>query len=376
MENDLSRVLLFKMPAGGRNYAQKLLDILCYPSNALVKLTTYAEPWVDRAIFDNPKQLDGRKALLVCADAEQNEQGEFVLKKLYPLRELTIRVKDPAHEGRFLSLWVETGGYVGPCDYDAYTHTLKNDLQKLPPQKGSYIQYDSLRSLEIVPTDDNVKTVSTWQSLVRQLSLMKVYGNAAFYTIEGIRRGKEPVRIEDNTYALVEEVPYELHVTTLLPNYGTSGGRDTFEIALESPSVLISRNRLEFLGKQQTETTTLMARPSLGVIDPFLRIESSGGPSQTTTAPPGLVPRLELKLKLLKPSFLRRIFHFITHIVAPAAPFVLIYAIVEWYQEAEKYRLAGAPASSPMLLIYPAISSLMLLAIPIIIAYSVSRKGT
>jgi hypothetical protein len=375
MQNDDSRILLFKMPAGGRNFAQKLLDILCYPSNALVKLTTYAEPWVNHGIFDNPKQLDGREALLVCVDAEQIEK-KFVLKGLYPLREIKIRVKDPVHEGKFLSLWVEMGGYVRPCDYNKYTDELKRDLQKLPPQEGSFIQYDRLRSLEIVPANDATGTVSTWQSLARQLSLMDIYRNAAFYTIEEIRRNKELVRIEGNTYALVEGRQYELRLTTLLPNYGTSGGRDSFEIALDSPSLLMSKDRIEFFGKQQTETTLLAAKSSEGVIDPSLRIEDAGGSSQTITAPPGLVPRLEIKLKLLKPSFLRRVFHFLTHIVAPAAPFVLAYGIAEWYQEVEKYRLAGASVSSPMLFVFPAISSLMLLAIPIIIAYSVSRKST
>jgi hypothetical protein len=375
MQNDDSRILLFKMPAGGRNFAQKLLDILCYPSNALVKLTTYAEPWVNHGIFDNPKQLDGREALLVCVDAEQIEK-KFVLKGLYPLREIKIRVKDPVHEGKFLSLWVEMGGYVRPCDYNKYTDELKRDLQKLPPQEGSFIQYDRLRSLEIVPANDATGTVSTWQSLARQLSLVDIYRNAAFYTIEEIRRNKELVRIEGNTYALVEGRQYELRLTTLLPNYGTSGGRDSFEIALDSPSLLMSKDRIEFFGKQQTETTLLAAKSSEGVIDPSLRIEDAGGSSQTITAPPGLVPRLEIKLKLLKPSFLRRVFHFLTHIVAPAAPFVLAYGIAEWYQEVEKYRLAGASVSSPMLFVFPAISSLMLLAIPIIIAYSVSRKST
>jgi len=375
MQNDDSRILLFKMPAGGRNFAQKLLDILCYPSNALVKLTTYAEPWVNHGIFDNPKQLDGREALLVCVDAEQIEK-KFVLKGLYPLREIKIRVKDPVHEGKFLSLWVEMGGYVRPCDYNKYTDELKRDLQKLPPQEGSFIQYDRLRSLEIVPANDATGTVSTWQSLARQLSLMDIYRNAAFYTIEEIRRNKELVRIEGNTYALVEGRQYELRLTTLLPNYGTSDGRDSFEIALDSPSLLMSKDRIEFFGKQQTETTLLAAKSSEGVIDPSLRIEDAGGSSQTITAPPGLVPRLEIKLKLLKPSFLRRVFHFLTHIVVPAAPFVLAYGIAEWYQEVEKYRLAGASVSSPMLFVFPAISSLMLLAIPIIIAYSVSRKST
>jgi cytochrome c biogenesis protein CcdA len=138
----------------------------------------------------------------------------------------------------------------------------------------------------------------------------------------------------------------------------------------------MSKDRIEFFGKQQTETTLLAAKSSEGVIDSSLRIEDAGGSSQTITAPPGLVPRLEIKLKLLKPSFLRRVFHFLTHIVAPAAPFVLAYGIAEWYQEVEKYRLAGASVSSPMLFVFPAISSLMLLAIPIIIAYSVSRKST
>ncbi len=140
-------VLLFKSPAG--IYGKALLAILGLPNSTRYSVTTYEEKWVPSDIFKQPKALEGKKSILVCADIGDRNDKPQALNAVYPVREL--KIVRSGHLGKALELIVETGGYIECRDYAAYLTELKKSASTLPPEEHGYIAIDHMRNLTLVP---------------------------------------------------------------------------------------------------------------------------------------------------------------------------------------------------------------------------------
>ena len=287
------RVILFKNPSGGPQYAQALLNVFCAPTNTTVKLTTYSSLWIPQAVFDNPRTLDNRRAIFVCADAERDSSGAWWLKKFYPVREVII--KSPKIEGKFLTLYVQVLGFVRCNNYDEYTREIKQALSTqglpLPPMEHSYISFDQIRGFDIVSGDDENGAQAQWQSIAETLAKLKVFDKSAFYNVSSIDEAsskdevtkhrrlrnvqkmitmhkdaeKIPLKVasegERFAYQLNENKKYEITVTHLLPfhNQDSKIGRLDLEIVMPK---LIERDNdeaIDISGRQGSQIIPITA---------------------------------------------------------------------------------------------------------------------
>jgi hypothetical protein len=124
------------MPAGRPGYAGKLLEIFSAPFNHIIMLTTYRREWLPDEIFEKCQELVGRKAWLVCVDAEKDEKNQFKVRWIIPIRE--VEITDADNEIDVLNIWVKTKGYI---DFDEkYLNSFKKNLKLISANPIYHLQ--------------------------------------------------------------------------------------------------------------------------------------------------------------------------------------------------------------------------------------------
>jgi len=262
------RILLFKNPTGGPQYAQALLSVFCAPMKAIVRLTTYRRLWVSEDIFQSPKALENRKALMICVDAERDKANKWWVKNFYPIREVTI--KKAEIEGDYLALWVEVQGYIKCKDYEIYSEELKRSLQTYPPDEKSYIAFDTLRDLDVVDMNDHAAMLAVWQNLVEMLAGLKAFDKAAFYTLTGVKRKKDQRNVDFEKTGILEPAfafrfvgneEYVITIQHLLPFHDKREKLGRLEIALRMPEGLKSdKDLIEVFGRHGSHDMVIKSK--------------------------------------------------------------------------------------------------------------------
>ena len=372
--SEKDRVLLFKNPAGGGQYAQALLTIFCSPPGVIVKLTTYRRVWVHEDVFTNAKSLENRKALMICVDAEKDKSNRWWVKNFYPIRE--VNIKKCEIEGDYLALWVEPQGYIVCNDYDKYTAELQKSLPRYPPDEKSYIAFDEIRNLALVSPEDQDKSLLAWQSLVEILARLKAFEKAAFYTLTGItrRKDKKTMNLEktgvsdpEKAYNIIQDTDYTLLFSHLLPLHDQREKLGRFEVVLYLPSwVQSDRASLEIFGRQSSHSVTITfrnnARSKYATI-----VASPKDPSFK------IAPILSIPIKFGPRPFSRRARRSLISIVAILVA-VTIYAYGQLAQATKSYPTVDTIRTVSPELIGAILSSLMLILIPILVSLMIGAK--
>jgi hypothetical protein len=262
------RVLLFKNPTGGSQYAQALLTVFCAPPQVTVKLTTYRRLWISEDIFKNPKVLENRKALMICVDAERDKANKWWVKNFCPIREVIIKKSEI--EGDYLALWVEVQGYIKCKDYGAYSDELMRSLQIYPPDEKSYIAFDTIRDLDIVDINNQAEMLAAWQSLVETLAGLKAFERAAFYTLTGVKRKKDQKKVDFEKTGILEPTlalglvgneEYVLTISHLLPFHNQREKLGRLEIELHMPESLKSdKDIIEVFGRHGSHDVAIKSK--------------------------------------------------------------------------------------------------------------------
>jgi len=375
MSREEERVLLFKNPSGGELYAQALLTVLCAPAGTTVKLTTYRRIWVPEDIFTNPRNLENRKALMICVDAEKDRSNKWWVKNFYPVRE--VNIKKSEIEGDFLALWVEVQGYVICPNYETYTENLKKSLSTYPPDEKSYVVFDSIRNLETVSPSDQSRTLNAWQSLVGTLASIKALEKAAFYTLSKVQSKKEgkminleKTRISDPSvaYKFVQNVEYILTFSHLLPFYNQKEKLGRLEIRLRLPTgVQSDRDSIEIFGKHDSHSVTV--RFKTNTLGECSTIEAS--PKDPSFK---MSPILTIPIKFIsRPLWRRSVRHL--GLFAATCFAVLLYAYGQLLQATKSYPTWEMLRTISPELIGATLSSLMLIAIPIFVSLIIRGKS-
>lgn len=260
------RVLLFKS-ATSDTYAQALLTVFALPFGARFQLTTYSAKWVPPEIFRQPEQLDGKKALLVCVDTVKAPES---ILGAYPLRELNvIRSRGLGDQ---LELVVETQGFVSCPDYSAYLNELKNAHSILPPHVQSFIAYDKLRSLRVVPPEDMQESLKTWQNATRTLASLASLDNAAFFWVyetkdEKGRKTVQPRLVTPDSgdatscvWPLQENMEYRIELASSFPRHTEEGHLGYLALHLEYPKCVDGPDTLEIRGLSQRYQINFFSR--------------------------------------------------------------------------------------------------------------------
>lgn len=260
------RVLLFKS-ATNDTYAQALLTVFALPFGARFQLTTYSAKWVPPEIFLQPEQLDGKRALLVCVDTIKDPES---IRGAYPLREL--KIIRSRQLGDQLELVVETQGFVSCPDYPAYLVELKKVQSILPPQEHSFIAYDRLRSLRVVPSEDMQESLRTWQNATRTLASLVTLEKAAFFWACAIKdeKGRETVQPKVVTpdhgdatscvWPLQENTAYRMELASALPRHTEEGHPSYLPLHLQYPKCVDGSDTLEIRGPSQRYQIDFFAR--------------------------------------------------------------------------------------------------------------------
>lgn len=251
------RVLLFKSPVSDP-YAQALLTVIGLPSGVRFKLTTYRSIWVPPEIFEQCEKLEGKKAILVCVDTVKEPAS---IKGAYPLRELTI--VHSRQLGQQLALLVEIGGFVVCPDYAAYLAELQKSHQLLPPNEHSFIAYDKLRNLTVIPPEDINRSLSAWQNSIKVLVEVQGLQRAGFFHVTGVKREpdekavdlcalkKDDLDAASCTYQLTENSRYRIELFSMLPRHSEREGLGYLELQVQYPNWAEGQTSLEISGYAQ-----------------------------------------------------------------------------------------------------------------------------
>lgn len=375
MASEKERVLLFKNPTGGGLYAQALLTVLCSPPGVTVKLTTYRSIWVSKDIFRNPKCLENRKALMICVDAEKDKSNTWWVKNFYPIRE--INIKKSELEGDYLALWVEIQGYVLCKDYNSYTDQLRKSLPRYPPDEESYIAFDEIRDLSIIPPEEKDRSLSTWQNLVEMLNKLKAFENAAFYILINITQSKEKRTIDlvetgvsdpARAYNLTQGKDYTLLFSHLLPSHDQREGLGRLEVGLHLPSwVQGDQDSFEIFGRQDSHSVTVKVRNNS--LSEYATIKASPKDPNFKIAPNLSIP-IKFRPRPLLMKLRRRLRSIIAIFVA-----VFIYGYAQLAQAIREYPTIDTLRATPEL-IGAILSSIMLIVIPILISPMIGVRAS
>jgi len=368
------RVLLFKNPAGGGAYAQALLTVLCAPPHAIVKLTTYSSLWIPDDIFNSPKVLQDKTALLICVDAEFKEE-KWWLKNFYPVRE--VEIKKSKVEGNYLTLWVEALGYIKCKDYGKYSRELEASLKPLPPAERSYIAFDTLRDLEIISVDDPSLTLTAWQNLAEMLAGLKVFDKVAFYTMTEIEnttdKKKVPFEKIDKTkpdlaYKLVGNKKYSLTISHLLPFHNQPGKIGRLELELSMPQNLKRDNddTIEICGKQNSQNVGVKLKAISSTEYSTIKIQ----PKDPTFKH---APLLSIPVELSPATFWKRYWKRLILII-PTVVAVFFYAYAQLIQATKGYPALQTLFNKSPEAIGATLSAIILIIIPILISLIIMGK--
>lgn len=368
------RVLLFKNPAGGQPYAQALLTVLCAPPHITVKLTTYSSLWIPDDIFNSPKVLQDKTALLICVDAEFNA-GKWWVKNFYPVRE--VEIKKFKVEGNYLTLWVEALGYVKCKDYGKYTHELEASLKPLPPAERSYIAFDTLRDLEVVSVDDPSLMVSAWQNLAEMLAGLKVFDKVAFYTLTEIENTTDNKKVSlekidktkpDFGYKLVGNKKYSLAISHLLPFHDQSGKIGRLELDLSMPQNLKRDNddAIEICGRQDSQGVGVKLKAISSTEYSTIKIQ----PKDPTFK---YAPLLSIPVELVPTPFWKRYWKRLILII-PTVAAVFLYAYAQLIQATKSYPALQTLFNKSPEAIGATLSAIILIIIPILILLIITGR--
>jgi hypothetical protein len=370
------RVLLFKNPAGGEQYAQALLTVFCAPTHTTVKLTTYSSLWIPEGIFENPRVLKDKLALLICADAEFKE-GTWWSKNFYPIRE--VRIKQFKIEGNYLTLWVEALGYVKCKDYKEYSRELKKSLKErelpIPPAEKSYIAFDTRRDLEIICSDHPFATLTAWQNLAETLAGLEAFDKVAFYTLTEIEDASDKKKVlfektgknePDFAYKLVGNRRYTLTISHLLPFHNQEGKIGRLELELAMP---------KNLERDDDETIEICGRQGSQNVNIKLKAISSDGYSTIKIHPKDPfkhAPVLSIPVNLSPAPFYKRYWKRLVLIV-PTVVAVFLYAYAQLIQGTRSYPAFQTLFAESPEAIGATISAMLLIIIPILISLIITR---
>ena len=375
MSREEERVLLFKNPSGGDLYAQALLTVLCAPAGVPIKLTTYRRVWIPEDVFTNPRNLENRKALMICVDAERNRSNKWWVKNFYPIRE--VHIKKSEIEGDYLALWVEPQGYVVCHDSEKYTDDLKKSLSKYPPDEKSYVAYDSVRNLQVVDPKDQSRTLTVWQSLVETLASLKAFERAAFFTLTKVSSKKDGkiINLEKTglpdpsvAYKLIQHNNYVLTFMHLLPFHDQREKLGRLEIELHTPlGVESDRNLFEIFGRHNSHDVTFKFKTK--AFGECSAIEASPTDRSFKRA-----PILSIPIKFTPRPLWRRLLRNLGLFVASCfAVFFYIYG--QLIQTTKSYPTLETFMTVSPELIGATLSSLTLLAIPIFVSLMIAGKS-
>ena len=290
------RVILFKSPASDA-YAQALLTAIGLPPLSRLKLTTYRSIWIPHEISEHPDRLNGKKALLVCA----NVDGE-TLRGLYPLREVTI-VRSRML-GEQLELVIETGGFVKCSDYGKYLSDLEQSQLTLPPHLHSYIAFDRLRDLTVVSIDNIGESIRAWQKLAETLAGANGLQRAGFFCITQITQVKDgkilnpQIPEKDDleptscSHLLDENSKYTIKLLSSFPRHTERDGLSLLNLDIKYPKWVIGQESVEIYGYSQEYSIPFHTKTENRESFPTSIIIRPSEPAQSKA------PKLELPVQL------------------------------------------------------------------------------
>ena len=288
------------MPIGRITYKLRLLEILNLPFDYVIMLTTYRKKWIPDYIWDNHTELEGKKALFVCVDAEKRDNKSFKVKRFIPLREVQIiKVeKKTAEREEYLNIWIKTGGYLRyKGDLDSFKKELETKVgaDKLPPNEKSYIHKIDLDLHEIEIIKENEKEVdNAWMSLVEILSETEAYRNLPFFRIKKIVDSNSREEIyptireekEDNekrvrtVYDITAHSSYRLTVQGYFLDKAYENAPLRLDVSSSSPNIEVT-NDLNFESWVEEKDCTITPKKA-GKSNIIIRIPSGNQPAELT----------------------------------------------------------------------------------------------
>jgi hypothetical protein len=210
-------------------YVQKLLEILGSPSNVIIKLTTYRREWIPDEVYEEPEQLKGKEAWVVCVDTKRSG-GNYTVQGFIPVREVKIvKVKKDSDN---LVLWLETHEYLRCDNYQEFSSELTSKIQSkkqdLPPARKSYIVQDiAISTVKVVDSNEDAEVNEAWKRIINSVSSIDTYRNAVFYRILGISKDSSYLKTENsqetdegdpqNFYQLTVNETYKLQIHYFFP---------------------------------------------------------------------------------------------------------------------------------------------------------------
>lgn len=163
-------------------YKQDNINALCYPSGFIMHFR-YEETWVDTEILKkNPKELEGKEAVIVVVEAEKRNQELF--PRFFPIRKAKIKkyeIDGSVSHVHFELLpdWVDYREDNKLRDYQSCIESLKEK-----PISGPKMLIGKFFSLDNLPLDIKFShDAKAWESIIEKIGSLDSYKQTLFYRL-------------------------------------------------------------------------------------------------------------------------------------------------------------------------------------------------